>query len=365
MHRSRLGLSKLLAYPVAVMTLAAAAAWCAAPSAAQDQPIVPMLLCPFGCGNTEGYAILGNLVARGEEPITLAPQETPGYMYNVRAMTEERRWPTTVFGTEDTIILLAPKGGHPEIAEFLPEPIDIDFKLLFGEAFWAQGKYFLTYDPEIKTPADLKGKRIAVGLRTQSDFGFFARLILADGYGVTPENSDIRHVNPPIAVQQLIDGAVDAAVAAFATEPERKEWLVSGPLRQIEAAGRPVRYIGVDQEAIDRVNEKWNTGFLTAEVPVGTLPLQEEAFMTGLNRGYMAAHTSFSDETAYQLVMAVAKYGPQMGELHGLWKLWSPAMMLHGLADDNVHPGAKRAYEELGWWDEHEKYPPVEFGSQQ
>ena len=73
-------------------------------------PIVPMLLCPFGCGNTEGYSVLGNLIARGNEPITLAPQETPGYMYNIRAMGEERRWKNTVFGTEDTIVLLAPAG---------------------------------------------------------------------------------------------------------------------------------------------------------------------------------------------------------------------------------------------------------------
>ena len=253
--------------------------------AQQQNPIVPMLLCPFGCGNTEGYSILGNLIARGGDPITLAPQETPGYMYNIRAMAEERRWKNTVFGTEDTIVLLAPEGGNPEIKEFLPEPIKAPFKLLFGEAFWGQGKYFITYDPNIKTPADLKGKRIALGLRTQSDFGFFARLILADGYGVTPENSDIRHVSPDAAVQQLIDGNADAAVAAVGTNPSYSEWLVGGPLRKLEAAGRKINYVGVDKTAIDKVNAKWNTGFLIAEIPAGKLPLQDKPFMSAFNRG--------------------------------------------------------------------------------
>lgn len=323
--------------------------------------LVPLLLCPFGCGNTEGNSILGNLIARGGDPITLAPQETPGYMYNVRAMAEERRWKTTVFGTEDTIVLLALQGGKPELKEFLPEPIPIKFKLLYGEAFWGQGKYFITYDPNLKTPADLKGKRIALGLRTQSDFGFFARMILEFGYGVTPKNSDIRHVNPDTAVQQLIDGAADAVVAAFGTDADRKEWLISGPLRKLEAAGRKLNYIGVDKPAIDKVNAQWNTGFLLTEVPAGTLPLQEKPFTSALNRGYMAVHPSFSDDTAYELVKAVAKYGPEMGKLHALWKLWSPDMMVHGLDDENVHPGAKRAYVELGWWDRHKKFPPVEF----
>lgn len=332
--------------------------------AQQANTIIPMLICPFGCGPTEGYSILGNLMARGGEPITIAPQETPGYMYNVRAMAEERRWKSTIFGTEDTIVLLAPHGGKEEIKQFLPEPIKVPFKLLFGEAFWGQGKYFVSFDPNLKTPADLKGKRIALGLRTQSDFGFFAYLILGDGYGVTPENSDIRHVNPDTAVQQLIDGNVDAAVVAFGTNPDRSEWLISGPLRKLEAAGRKINYIGIDQAAIDKVNDKWNAGLLVTDVPAGTLPLQEKAFKSALNRGYQAAHPDFSEDAAYNLVKAVAKYGPEMTKLHGLWKLWSPEMMVHGLSDENVHPGAKKAYVELGWWDKRKDFPPVVFEKQ-
>jgi uncharacterized protein len=331
-----------------------------APARAQN-PIIPMLICPFGCGNTEGYAVLGNLMARGNESVTLAPQETPGYMYNVRAMAEERRWKNTVFGTEDTIVLLAPHGGKPEIKEFLPEPITVPFKLLFGEAFWGQGKFFVSLDPNIKTPADLKGKRIALGLRTQSDFGFFARLILEYGYDVTPKNSDIRHVTPDTAAQQIIDGAADAAVVAFGTNPSYTQWNIGGPLRKLEAAGKAINYIGVDKAAIDKVNEKWGTGFLVHEIPKGTLPKQEKPFVSALNRGYIAANPNLSDEVAYGLVKAVAKYGPEMGKLNALWTLWSPEMMLHGLSEDNVHPGAKKAYVELGWWDQHKKYPPVVF----
>ena len=330
------------------------------PAQAQN-PIVPMLLCPFGCGNTEGYSVLGNLTARGNEPITLAPQETPGYMYNIRAMAEERRWKTTVFGTEDTIILLAPHGGKDEIKEFLPEPVTAPFKLLFGEAFWGQGKFFVSFDPSLKTPADLKGKRIALGLRTQSDFGFFARLILEYGYDVTPKNSDIRHVTPDTAVQQVIDGNADAAVVAFGTNPTYTEWNIAGPLRKLEAAGKSINYIGVDKAAIDKVNERWGTGFLITEIPKGTLPRQEKPFVSALNRGYMAAHPSLPDEVAYALVKAVAKYGPEMGKLQALWKLWSPETMLHGLSEENVHPGAKKAYVELGWWDRHKQFPPVVF----
>ncbi len=348
-------------YVAAALAASVLGAAAAAPANAQQNEIIPMLICPFGCGPTEGYTILGNLMARGGEPITIVPQETPGYMYNVRAMAEERRWKNTTFGTEDTIVLLAPHGGKAEVKEYLPEPVTVPFKLLFGEALWGQGKFFVSYDPNLKTPADLKGKRIALGLRTQSDFGFFASLILEYGYGVTSENADIRHVNPDTAIQQLIDGNADAAVVAFGTNFDQSNWLISGPLRKLEAAGRKVNYIGVDKAAIDKVNAKWNAGLLVVDVPAKTLPLQETAFTSGLNRGYVAAHPNFSEDAAYNLVKSVVKYGPEMTKLHGLWKLWSPEMMLDGLTDENVHPGAKKAYVELGLWDKRKAFPPVVF----
>jgi TRAP-type uncharacterized transport system substrate-binding protein len=125
--------------------------------------------------------------------------------------------------------------------------------------------------------------------------------------------------------------------------------------------GKKINYVGVDKAAIDKVNERWGTGFLIADIPAGTLPLQDKAFVSALNRGYMAGHPDLPDDVAYGLVMAVAKHGPEMGKLNALWKLWSTEMMLHGLSEENVHPGAKKAYVELGWWEQHKKFPPVVF----
>ena len=122
--------------------------------------------------------------------------KTPGYMYNVRAMTEKRRWKKQVFGTEDVIIQLAMQGGSPELEQFLPNKIPTKFKLLFGEAYWAQGKFFVSTDPSIKTVSDMKGKRISIGMTGQSDWGVFPYLLLKYGYGIDETNSDIRRLNP-------------------------------------------------------------------------------------------------------------------------------------------------------------------------
>jgi len=336
----------------------------AGPAAAQGkQVIVPNLLCPFGCGPTEADTMLNTMMARGGETVVLAAQETPGYTYNIRAMAEERRWKSTVFGTEDTMIQLAFQGGSPELKEFLPDKVPIKFKLLYGEAFWIQGKIFLTFDPNIKTVADMKGKRISIGLRGQSDWGFFPRLMLEYGYGITPKNSDIRHLTPGALTQQLIDGSTDVITTSIGAEATGKEWLIGGFLRQLEATGKKIHYISLDEEAIAKVNKKFGTTFLPLKIKAGTLPSQDKNISVGFNRGFKAAHETFPDDVAYQIVKAVAKYAPQMKELHGLWRIWSPETMLHGLSEENVHPGAKKAYVELGWWDKHKQYPPMTYPS--
>jgi TRAP transporter TAXI family solute receptor len=344
----------LVRIAIAVLALAAL------PAIAQKNP-VPLLLCPAGCGPTESDTILMVQMIKEGMPITLLPQESPGYMYNIREMKEERNWKRTLFSTEDVLVQLALKwGGTPELKEFLPEAVPIKFKLLYGETWWAQGKFFVTFDPKIKTIADLKGKRISLGLRSQSDWGVFSRLVL-EAYGITPQNSEIRHLTPGQLTQQLIDGSTDAAVTPVGLEPNLKEWMIGGPLRQLEASGKPLRYLGVDKDTIDRLNKRWGTTFIHVTLPAGTLPKQGEPLGVGLVRGYKAAHEQFPDDQAYQIVMAVAKLAPKLKDLHVLWKIWSPELMVAGLSDENVHPGAKRAYIELGWWEKRNQFPPMTY----
>jgi TRAP transporter TAXI family solute receptor len=344
----------LVRIAIAVLALAAL------PAIAQKNP-VPLLLCPAGCGPTESDTILMVQMIKEGMPITLLPQESPGYMYNIREMKEERNWKRTLFSTEDVLVQLALKwGGTPELKEFLPEAVPIKFKLLYGETWWAQGKFFVTFDPKIKTIADLKGKRISLGLRSQSDWGVFSRLVL-EAYGITPQNSEIRHLTPGQLTQQLIDGTTDGAITVFGMEPHQKEFMIGGPLRQLEASGKPLRYIGMDKETVDLVNKKYGTTFTHAVIPANTVPKQPAPLSVGLVRGFKAVHPDFPDEVAYQVVMSVAKLAPKLRDLHVNWKVWSPELMVAGLSDENVHPGAKKAYVELGWWGKAKNFPPMTY----
>jgi hypothetical protein len=91
--------------------LALAVALAPIPAAAQAKASVPLLLCPAGCGPTEGDTILMVQMIKEGSPVTLLPQETPGYMYNIREMLKEANWKRFVFSTEDVLIQLAMKWG--------------------------------------------------------------------------------------------------------------------------------------------------------------------------------------------------------------------------------------------------------------
>ena len=174
-------------------------------------------------------------------------------MYNVQAMAQERRWKKQVFGTEDVIIQLAIQGGSEELAQFLLDPIPIRFKLLHGEGYWAQGKFFVTTNPDIESIEDMKGKRISIGLTGQSDWGVFPYLLLKYVYGIDETNSDIRRLNPGGLTQQLIDGTTDVAVTGYGADTDQQVHLITGPLRKLDASGKdlalPRHHPGSDRGA--------------------------------------------------------------------------------------------------------------------
>ena len=338
------GLAGLSAVPVLNLKVSRA-------FAAQKPVIVPIFSSPFGAGPHTGNSIWGNIMAKAGETLIIAAQETPGYLYNYREMAKPKRWKTHVFGTDASIVQLGILGGQPDIKEFLPEPIPIKFKFLHGEGMWSQGKFFITTDPNTKTMADLKGKRISLGLRAQSNWGVFPRLLLKTALGITPENTDIRHLTPGAMTQQLIDGTTDVIVSGCGTDPDQTAFLVSGWLKKLDASGRKIRYIPMEPWALEKTNKKYGTSLVMMTFKAGTLPQQDQDLPVGMDRSYKAVHSDFPEEVAYDFVKAVYKYSPQMKDLHALWSILTPRMMIDGLTEDNTHPGAVRALKEVGLWD--------------
>lgn len=348
---SAVGLVGLAAVAVAFTVVAISGG---AGEAQQKRPpyAVTHLECPLGCGGVEGYTIFGSYVAKEHPWLVFQAQETPGYLYNIREMAKNKnRWKNTTFGTEDTVIQLAFQGGKPELKEFYPEPIKIKWKALYG-LFWpGQGMWYITFDPKIKSIPDLKGKRVGLGLRAQSDWGADARIFLETGYGITSKNADLRHLGPMAASEAMLDGKVDAVVMGIGVAPGTDEVMMAGPYRLLEASGRKLHYIPIDKEAVDKVNKRYGTTYQTWVLPKGKLKDQDRDVLMGVDRAFAAAHPEFPEDVAYEIVKTIANSRERLQNVHPFFKLFSPNTMVNGLTEENTHPGALRALKELGLWD--------------
>ena len=325
--------------------------------------VVPSLQCPMGCGVVVYNVQLSNMMARNGAKVSIAPQETPGFMYNIRYMDENYggRAKHTTFGTEDMVLQLGVHGGKGLIKDSLPNPVKNHFQFLWEVAATANGRFYVTFDPKIKTINDMKGKKIDLGLLTQSDWGLSSRLVL-EQYGISKKNASINFVTPAVMTDQLINGTADVVTSVVLGDPGTDGWHSGGLLLKIGAAakasGRKLHYISVDQSAIDKINKKYGTTLFTKTLKPGTLPAQEEPVTIGLNRVYMAVTKDFSPDTAYQMVKEMIRNGPALKKEGGLWAFWSKGGVVSGLNECNTNPGAIKAFKEAGIWDLRKKGGP-------
>lgn len=323
---------------------------------AAKQTVIPVLTCPFGCGIVAMESQLAAQMARDGSPVMVAGQETPGFNYNLRTLVREKhRWKSDAIATTGFILAIAPHGGHGIVKSAFPKPVETHgkIKLLFSTLDDEAAKFFVTFDPHIKTIADLKGKKVGIGLRKESEFGLAATLILRH-YGITPANTSIRHAPPAALASQLLNGSVDAIVVTMGSEATNKIWPLIGSQQKVTAAakssGRKLYYVGLDKSAIEAINKEWGVSLVAKTIHAHTFPMQDKTIVVGMDRNLRAVHAGFPDKVAYQYIMAIAKAGPKLKKAGGIWALWSPQQMVSGLTNANVQPGAKRAYEKLGWW---------------
>ena len=333
---------------------------------AEKLQIMTQLCCPLGCGSVTAMTIWGNFIAKKGLGFILRPQETPGYTYNIREMWgNKKRSKDTVFESTDNLIALAnTAGGTPALKEFLPQRIPGPWKILYSLAVQSAGTWYITFDPNIKKISDLKGKKVGLGLKTQISWGQDSTFLLNQGYGINSKNTKLFYLGPAKMTEALLNRQVDAICMGLVAKntPGAKHWLPSSMYMKLKASGRKLYYIPADPQVIEKINKKFHSDFAIETVKMGTLKDQQADILVATCRPVSAAWPSFPEELAYKYVMAQAKLAPEMVEYNAIWKfVWDLEGMVSGLTEKNAHPGAIKAYKELGIWDKRKEFKPFPF----
>lgn len=330
-----------VAFSILILGFASAA------NAQKKEVRVPFLQYPLG-GGWEGYFIFDRLVADAHPWLRPFQQETPGYVYNMKLLERDKNLQkSATFGSSTGAEWLADNGIKP----FFDKPIKVDWKWLYGETLHGNS-WFVTTDPNIKTVADLKGKPIAIGLKTQTHWGGFAYTLLKEGYGITEENTRIEFLGPAKGIDSLIDGRVVAALVQMNVDPSMSAVVPGSILTKIAASGKQWHYLDIPREVVERVNKKTGSPFIPLEFKPNTLPNQPKTLYWFADVGVRATHPAFPDDLAYEVTKAFIELGPKAGQFVALGKTWNKATMVRPFVEfpDKVHPGARRAFEEAGMW---------------
>lgn len=317
-------------------------------AAAQDrEPIdVDVMVSPAGTGPYLAWATIQTYAKDHHPWLRPIAVEAPGFVYNVRyAATNPDIWETTMFGSGAVLEWAAING----VAPFFEEPLDNvkDFRVIGTMS--QTSNLFVATDPDIKTVNDFVGKRIATGLLSQNEWGMAQRLIL-DGLDITDKTRSYSALGPSANIEALLDGRADVGTVVLHSAMNFKSNLEAGPFKTMESSGRAWHYVSIPEDAIKTYIEKTQAPFMVRTIPANTMTNQPNDVTTVGNNMFLSAHKSFPEETAYEFVKLWLKMGPTVAKYQAVGGIWDPDSVANmaRLQPERIHPGALRAYKELG-----------------
>ena len=318
----------------------------AAAAVAQDEKKVSILTSPTGSGPYQAWAVLQTRAKENHPWLRPIAVETPGFNYNVKYFAEKQElWQNTLIGSGSVLEWAAKTGLKP----FYPEPLKAaeDFRII--GVMGLTGITFVTLDANIRTLQDFEGKRVATGLLTQNEWGMYPRMLL-DGWGLTRKLKALNPLGTDPNVEALLDGRADVATLVAFSSERLTHTITPSPFKLLEASNRPWHYVSIPPSMLEDYNKKTGASFHTRRYPPNTLPNQPKEVTTFGNFLLLTGHKSFPEDLAYEFAKLWIKMGPVTAQYNAMGKIWSPESISAAarLTPHLVHPGAMRAYRELG-----------------
>jgi len=150
----------------------------------------------------------------------------------------------------------------------------------------------VTTNPDIKTVADLKGKRVGIGVPESSLY--FNAVDLLNAAGITENDIIAQHLSFSDCFNDLVEGKIDAAfVVGSAPIPAVKDMLQNG-----------AHLVSVEEETVKCLVED-KPWFSEIVLPVGTYTEQTEAVRTVALNVCLLVDAYASEEVVYYLTSVI------------------------------------------------------------
>ena len=200
---------------------------------------------------------------------------------------------------------------------------------------------YTTADGDIKSYADLKGKKIAVGPAGSVAGDAMKTIMEAYGYEInvdwTPEY--LAHGD---GAESLVDGNVDA-VCIMSTLP-------ASPVATA-AASKGLRLLDLDQEQYDKIMAECPY-YIPASIPANVYNGQTDAVERSFgSASILVGSKNLSEDEVYQIVKALYENNDQLVAAYPQCSEWSVENATRGLDGlIEMHPGSIKYLKEIGAW---------------
>ena len=284
----------------------------------------------MGTGGTQGtyYAyggILGNQI-KTSTGITVNVVSTDGSKANILGIDTGNYQLATV---QSDVMAYAAEGSRTFEAEGKIE----SFSVIGG--LYAEAVQLITMDKEIKSVADLKGKKVSIGAAGSGVY-FNAVDVLAAA-GLTEDDIKPQYQSFGDSADALKDGKIDAAfIVAGAPTPAIQELCTSAE----------AYLVPIDGEVADKLMEA-SPYYTVYEVPAETYKGQTEAVKTVTVKATLIVSAAASEEDVYNITKAIFDNAEAITAAHAKGEELSLENATSGMTAP-FHAGAAKYFAEKG-----------------
>lgn len=186
----------------------------------------------------------------------------------------------------------------------------------------------------IKSIANLDGKRINFGVRGSGMYATMEMLMEAQGFS-DKNFKEITYLRPSEQPKALCDGEIDAMV-----------YMSGNPNGVLQEAAQTcnIRILNIDKKTIDKLIKK-NSFYVRAQIPGGMYPRNPVNINTFGVRSVVATTKKTSDKIVYEIVKAVFDNFDNFKTLHPVFSSLDKKSMIRS-GDIPLHDGSIKYFKE-------------------
>lgn len=311
---------------------------------------------PFGTSMYTQAVAFEEVFKKANSWVDWKAQETPGAMYIIRYAAENRG--KILAGEVPQLGAISSVGVLPFVAEGRPPFTKVkspNVRAAFSMPSFVT--FFVSFNPDIKSLKDLEGKKVGIAEKSRP---FQGTIALRPYFRKGLKNWDKiewQQLGAGNSKDALLNNTIDVHYATFMgrvkVAPDGSYYsdaLAPSPATmQLLNSGRKLFIIPWDPVIFKAAND-FSADMIAYPILVkkGTIKGVDQDIWGRLTTGIMQVDESLPDNVLQEIIRVRHEYRTELGKYHGSLKLLPETPYPIGTPDKLVHPGVKKAMQNLG-----------------